>query len=263
MRRCSFFNYVKFCFGTETVICMKRWINLQKLITRMKLRIIFLNNCIRHNIIPPHLKNLCSRSIVDLHHARSISKFKDICKRFITGIMKNEISDAHRTIHSTRFEMVKLAHRIAYMLPSSICDEFFGNQSRTLHFYYVSKNKRLVKKFKWLLYRQIRDTKKNKFALLNIIVRWSQTHNSHVNLRSASNIRDKKSTVTSFSFDPIPLQPSSSVFETILDPRTFKQSLTSISKIKNKWFVNFNIFTYFTRSTMSLAIRGKFLSYYK
>ena len=153
MRHFTFFGYVRFYFGTETVIYMKKWTNLQKTITKMKLRIAFLKKCIRHNITPPHL-NFCSRIANNLYHARSISKFKNLRNRFITGSMKIEICDAHSIIRSSLSEVIELARHIVNTLPNFMCDDFFNFQNRPLRSYYVRERERLDNKFNWLVRKQ-------------------------------------------------------------------------------------------------------------
>lgn len=99
MRSLTFFQFVNFNFGSETVKHVKKWTNTQRSITKMKVRISFLKNCLKHNVIPPHLKRW-SRLKNNLYHHRSVSKCETMLKRLIFNVVKVEISDAHRFIYS-------------------------------------------------------------------------------------------------------------------------------------------------------------------
>lgn len=205
MRSLTFFIFVNCNFGSETVKYMKKWTNTQKSITKMKLRISFLKNCIKHNVISPHL-NRWSSLKNNLYHYRSVSKYNSILKRLIFNMIKVEISDAHRFNNSALYETVRLARSISHHLPIFLCNDFLKYQNRSLYFHFESERNRLNKKFDWLLKKQI--TTQNKkirpvhyFCSINNV---PLVTTSRKCLRSNCNQPVVPNRANSFSFNPIP-----------------------------------------------------------
>lgn len=237
MRYLTFFQFIIINFGFDIVKSMKQWINLQKSVTRNRLRIIFLNKCLRHNVIPPHLNRLATYN-ADLHHFRSRSRFKFIVHRFVTTMIRIEIFDAHRVINLARDSNFRLLRYISHSVPIDILNRFFNKQSKSLRSYYRNEEERMNNKFDWLLNKQ------KKLALSKM----DRVHYFCVSRDSIQESTDSSScsqprpldvnNTFEFSFNPPQRHPTPSSFEILIEPQSFHKSSSSALSIKDKWFVN-------------------------
>src|SRR5947199_468252 len=196
---------------------MKWWIHLQKAVAKMKLRISFLIECIKQQVTPPHLKRFSNYEI-NLHHQKSRAKYYSLFNGFIRRMLKNEICDAYRHIRALKVNILTCARSISLYVPTSICNAFFAKQNNALRYHYTAENKRLDRKFSWLL-------EKHKRKLIENIrsIRYYGTISTSVSpnkqsqrklLRSNAGEPKKINNNVSFSSQPLPRSPPSSFLQT-------------------------------------------------
>src|SRR5436190_12423951 len=101
MRPYSFFHFVKINFGSDIVLNLKKWINIQKSLIRDRLRITFLKKCLMYKILPPHLNRFAFFS-KNLQHFKSKPKFERVFNRFVNDMLMIEINDAYRHIQTSQ-----------------------------------------------------------------------------------------------------------------------------------------------------------------
>src|SRR5580765_257122 len=145
MRHLTFFQSIKCNLGSKTVKLMKSWINSQKSVSKMHLRISFLKQCIGSRIVLPHL-NRFNHYADSLHDTTSVRKFNILFKRFAMSMTRNEIYDMHRQIRATRMCSYKLVRQITHVLPISLCNNFFHTQDKSLRLHFAGERDRLDKK---------------------------------------------------------------------------------------------------------------------
>src|SRR5580765_2372334 len=239
MRYFTFFTFIKNNFGVNTVRCMKQWINLQKCVTRQKLLINFLKKCLRFDIIPPHM-NRFAQYENNLHHFKEKIKFGHIMNKFISNMIRNEISDAYSQIRrACSLNMAHIRH-ISEILPNDILNTFFSKQNRSLSFHLESQRRRFEKKFEWLLAKREKLMENRTRPVQYYCSLPPRPSNGGSRQMIANNNDGSQSTIRNakFSFNP-PLQhPPTTTFKVCLDPRNFRQPVPSVLEIRNKWFMN-------------------------
>ena len=233
MRSFTFFQFVKYNFGFNTVSFMKKWIHTQKSMIRMRMRINFLNNCLRLNLVPAHL-NRFARYDKQLQHVKSILKFNGILNVFIKHMLRNEIKDAYRHIHSLQMLSFKLVRCISRTLPIATLNAFFGGQNSSLHHYFASKREGIQKKLCRLrtkhMHNKIKEIRPVQYVYNTS---WCRIDTSVTHAACSSDMDSRNSSVISS------VQPStSSSYNIILDPNNFNYPTSSALHIKEKWFIN-------------------------
>src|SRR5436190_22632697 len=120
----SFFEFVNYYFGHDTVYLMKKWIRHRKMLLRLEETISFLKKCLNNGVIPSHLNSI-SRLPINLHNNRLKRKFNKISKNCIRQILRLEIGDAYDRIRSLTTELCDIVRNISTLLPAALCDRFF------------------------------------------------------------------------------------------------------------------------------------------
>ena len=221
MRPYSFFHFVKINFGSDIVLNLKKWINIQKSLIRDRLRITFLKKCLMYKILPPHLNRFAFFS-KNLQHFKSKPKFERVFNRFVNDMLMIEINDAYRHIQTSQILLLKIVRLISQGLPLGMLNSFFGKQNVSLHSYLVSGSTRIDKKISWLRDKQIRKRQRE-------IQPICYSFHGHDKFSFQTHQR------TSVNANALNLTTAQTI---ILDPMSFSPTTSSLLETKDKWFVN-------------------------
>jgi len=156
----SFFNFIRVQFGTSTCKLLKDCIKLFKMNVILRIRIRFIKACINRNIVPGHLKKLKSTD-VSLFQKSSFLKLKRANLTFTNKILKIELRDAYKHLHSTRMQIFKICKTISNILPTSVESAFFSHQEINCNQLWVSQKSKIDKKIEWLTRKSERIMKQN------------------------------------------------------------------------------------------------------
>lgn len=150
-----FFQFIYFNFGLEIVELLKNWINHNRILISTRLKIVFLTNCKRRDLLLNHLN---CKQLLDLQFR--LPKYKRVAdqkiKRMSGSLIGLEISDAHNYQRYLTRKLYYLNKDIDYALPSNICKKF--TQYRAFRRFYDRERIRLDKKLRWLESRQKKST---------------------------------------------------------------------------------------------------------
>lgn len=194
----------------------------------MKLRVVFLNKCIKSNIVLPHL-NKFKTYHKNLFHELSCKKFDMIFIRFVKSMIRNEIYDVYKHIRYLRAFDYKYTRTIAQILPLAQCNKFFYTQNRSLHFHFMSESDRLDKKFNWLLCKQNKNNVK-KLKTINYFCKFPS--------RTVLEPIHNREILEEFSIKPFIRPNNSNAINISLDPSIFQPTPASPLDIKSSWFTN-------------------------
>lgn len=220
----SFFQYINFVFGQNTVLLFKSWIGFNKSIIESRLKTEFLRKCIKFNIIPPHVSNV--RFNANFFSHKSANDFKHWRLLFSKQLLQIEFSDTYLYIRAAYTQIYKLSRLLYRDIPLSICNSFFIRQQGPLHSFFINQHDKLNKKFDNLLTKhrvKINDIKQIHYF-------YSSPTHSHTSARERR-----------FYFKPlINLKNAQNRdLEIVIDPHSFKEKEQhSFLHINEKWFVN-------------------------
>lgn len=226
MRFYSFFHYISFLFGHNSVLLFKSWIKYRKILIKSRLKTEFLRKCIRLGIVPSHLATFLSNFDTNLSCRRSINSFKHCKRRFIKKLLQIELSDTYSCIRAAHIHIYKLSHSLYRYIPMSVCNSFFIRQQGPLYSFFIKQHNILNKKFSRLVHEQ----QKNEYIDIKPVQYFYRSH-SH-----------PQSTHGEFRFSFKPFDKSTNIHhrdsEIIIDPHTFKEKTQQSLNINDKWFVN-------------------------
>ena len=237
----SFFQYIGRNFGTNIVKQFKIWIDRHRSIVKMKQRIIFLKNCIKHKIIPTHLNRFNGYEL-NLQGSKSRSAYTNIHNKFVFSMLRNEVNDLYFHTKRLTSNIYKVVRFLFDRVPIYICNKFFRTQAYTLHKLWNFEYRRLVNKFNWL-------REKSKFRLLREIrpieyVYKLANNNNNNNIMSnngtfGSKPKDIKFLTISAHQRNVGNSHSRDYSNKVsLTPFPFKNPSPSPLILHNKWFVN-------------------------
>jgi len=119
----NFFNYIKFYFGLCGIRNLNNFIKINKTITNCILRIRFLKTCIKHNLVPVHLKGI---QHINLSQNSSMRRFDRINKKYIDLLLKLELTDTYNQLRSLRSKLFYAYKNITSFFPIYITENFFN-----------------------------------------------------------------------------------------------------------------------------------------
>lgn len=125
------------------------------------------------------------------------------------------------------------------MLPTSICNNFFNTQNKSLHLHFESEQDRLNKKLIWLYNKHKILIKKriNPVQYFSAaIVRASDVSTTHAHPTQEARIQTF--TTTEYSLKPFTSSHESSTLKITLQPSSFQDPSPFPLHNQNKWFVN-------------------------
>src|SRR5436190_10566126 len=144
----SFFNYIKFKFGTHTLNLFKSLIKFKRMIVKDRLRATFLRNCISHNVVPPHVRFKCDNKFFS---KKTNTKFNRIKDKWTKQFLKLEIQDACCHMRYAINQTCIISYEIFKRVPVFVCNHFFYTQNISIHQFYLNETNRLNRKFGWLI----------------------------------------------------------------------------------------------------------------
>lgn len=106
---------------------MKEFIKCNKVI-KLKSRIRFLKNCIQNNLIPTHVKFIYDK--IFLFESSSKFALYKMNNMYVSKLMKLEVSDSYKHLHTIRIKIFKLYNNIHNLIPGYMAQEFFITQER-------------------------------------------------------------------------------------------------------------------------------------
>jgi len=125
--------------------------------------------CVNNNIIPQHLRYI-QRHIINLSHHGSIVKAERLRFAHTMKILKLELNDAFRTLHSSRRQVFHLAKKLSQCIPTRIGNSFVNKQEQSLCWFYQNERNRINKKMAYLKVKEhhesIKISKKSNISVI-------------------------------------------------------------------------------------------------
>jgi len=143
----SFFTFISYTFGARVTTYLKQWINYNRELIKLSIRIKYLLHCKKIKFLPSHLNN---KRFSGFTFYNDTSKHKaDIFINMFTYRMLNlEITDSFRQRKTLISRIYNVCRSIEGSLPWYICDRFFKTQCISLDKLYAHEYNILIKKIK-------------------------------------------------------------------------------------------------------------------
>jgi len=155
-----FFNFIKVYFGLRTLRTLKNCIGLiLKLSTSLKIRIYFLRSCINLKLTPLHLDNIRKYNHLCFFETSSRKTLEKLYNKHVVAVLRLELRDTFKHLHSTRLNILKNSNNISKLLPPDIENSFFRCQERNDRYFFHRELIRIDKKIKILIQKRDHDIK--------------------------------------------------------------------------------------------------------
>jgi len=112
------------------------------------------------HIVPKHLYYIHQQNI-NLTHYKSLNRYRRLNNLHTMRILRIELNDGFRNVHSSRFQILHLVKRITHCIPTYINNSFFKKQEQSLHHFYLHEGQSIDKKIRWLLEKKVKDSVQN------------------------------------------------------------------------------------------------------
>jgi len=146
----SFYSFITHTYNSDTCALLKKWFSLNLELIKSSLRVKFLSNCKRSNIVPKHF-NIEYLTKFTFYHDKSKICWSKYTNMFINKLLNLEISDNIKKRHHLITSIYRCTRKIEEMLPWHICNKFFYTKGRSLRECYIREKKRLSTKFAHLI----------------------------------------------------------------------------------------------------------------
>jgi len=214
----SFYSYISEVYNRETSSILTKWVELNKELIKISLRIRFLSKCKRSNIVPKHF-NINRLTDLTFYFDDTKRRWKKYTNMFTNRLFNLEISDYTRKRYHIISTIYRYTRKIEENLPYYICKKFFHTQELSLNKYYSRERNRLSKKFHWLVYkRNFYNLELNKN--INKIRYFCSEHND-----SIRHTFNKPLGINSYHLVE-------------LKPENFNHKEVSLLEPKDNWFIN-------------------------
>jgi len=228
----SFFYFIHYTFGMNSVFLLKKWIHNNKDLVKLKLRNKYLLECKRLNLTPKHLSKYETDKL-KFYNEFSTRRAASQSHRFIRSVLNLEISDNYKHLKVLIVNIHRLTRAIERSLPSYICNQFFTTQQRSLLKFKEKEKCRLSNKLIWNHFNQP----------LNKL----NTNTSNIN--NIKNIKYVCCNVSSESQQKFTISLGSSVESTVdcsnnhsvtvvLDPSKYERTARELLEPREQWFYN-------------------------
>jgi len=230
----SFFNYISITFGSFSLKLLKEWIKHRKNIIKNTQRIRYLKFCINNDIVPRHLHFLHQHNI-NLTHYRALDRYRRLNDLHMMRILRIELNDAFRSIHSSRVQILHLVKKITHCIPTYINNSFFKKQEQSLHYFHQKERQSMDKKIRWLFERKAKDSVQNVRKI---------KYYCQVPIKTAQSA-EMRQHEKQFSFSPPTLhKENEQIIEVKIDPVHYSNKILSspFDSVNDKWFINLSHF---------------------
>jgi len=232
----SFFNFILYTFGLNSVLLLKKWIHHNKDLVKLKARYNYLLECKRSNLVPKHLFKY---GTVKLHFYNDFSSRRAISlsHRFVRSILNLEISDNFKQRKTLVSNIYRLSRDIERNLPSYLCTQFFTTQQWSLSNLTSREISRLNRKL-WGNYSNVHLYHHNSNSP-------NDMHTKNIkNIRYVcSNVISNSSNDFTISLvgsnNPIRDGPNNNFTVAVnLDPSEYECASRMLLEPRDKWFIN-------------------------
>ncbi|KYN41561.1 hypothetical protein ALC56_04024 [Trachymyrmex septentrionalis] len=235
----SYFDFIRFHFGSHAVNCLKSWIKCRRLIVKNYVHARFIKQYILNDVTPRHL-NIFDNCSISFYSSSSDKKLSNLKSLMIKRILRIELSDSYRAIDRYRAWLFHLVDCISVFLPTNIGDEFLRTQGKSCHRFFTKERERLDSKLRWLI------NKKFKRPIVGIVpIQYSlDSVRKPVNSTSGNFFgslgRDSLVNPAPYVVDPSSFPTNSSPSPMIsIFPNSFPPQVpSSLSTVRDGWFLN-------------------------
>jgi len=142
----SYFCFIYYTFGENSVFSLKKWIQYNKDLVKIKARNKYLLRCRRSKLVPKHL-NKFQNCKLKFHNDYIYDRAESAFHRFSLKLLNLEISDNFQKIKTLTKSIYRVTRNIEKNLPAYICNEFFNTQISSLSKLRLKENNRTMNKF--------------------------------------------------------------------------------------------------------------------
>jgi len=126
------FKFIFDHFGSQGTSLLKRWIDTNYRIIKTYSMIQFLKNCKVNNIFPQHILHITKTSFNFINY-KAIRKFNGLISYLKLELIKIEIFDLYKYIHSLNKELSYLSRTLHHLFPVFVWDSIIKHHSRSFY----------------------------------------------------------------------------------------------------------------------------------
>jgi len=214
------FKFIFDYYGSQGVFFLKKWIDINYRIIRTNSKLRFLKQCKTNNVYPQHITHI-SKISLNIFHYKAIRKFEGLISKINSELLRIEIFDSYKYLHSLNNELSSLSNILNRLFPNFIWDSIKKHHFCSFNNYKHRLNLSHNKKFLGLI------TKNNKEFMEKI------TKINYSFLSTHKKYLWKKS----YPADDIHENPNE--INITIDPHNFgNKSINALEHTNKKWFLN-------------------------
>jgi len=150
----KFFTSIRIQFGINTCNLLKEFVKLTDRSIMLRIRIKFLNSCIRLNLTPQHLNFWHSYDKIRFFQKNFKKNLKVSFCSHVRMVLRLEVDDAYKELINIRNKIYKVYNKIVKLLPWFIAKRFFVHQDNNNKKKWSKENSRISKKIEWLIIKK-------------------------------------------------------------------------------------------------------------
>jgi len=131
MRNFSFLRFIRHQFGTFIFVQFRKLMRIFKCIVNARVRIRFLKDCLRFNLIPKHIHLNIIKHLI-LFNPRSQKKLSRVTDIYNKKLIKIELNDSHYRLHCLINDLHKTTKNIERNVPMNIFCQFLNSQYKKM-----------------------------------------------------------------------------------------------------------------------------------
>jgi len=149
----KFFTAIRIQFGINTCNLLKEFVKLTDRSIMLRIRIKFLNSCIRY-LTPQHLNFWHSYDKICFFQKNFKKNLKVSFSNHVRVVLRLEVDDAYRELISIRDRIYKVYNKIVRVLPWFMARRFFVHQDNSNKKKWFKENSRISKKIELLIIKK-------------------------------------------------------------------------------------------------------------